>query len=197
MMKLLVAVAYAFVTAAATGASDDAASWGPYAWESLAGAKAAAAVDGKPIMVLVYSSHCGACHQLRPKFASDEQLLQLSDRLHLVQLQNTDKDAHGACRHRICRPCNAPTGAVIQTAPAFIAPASCRAALSPDGGYVPRCLFLDSAGVLKRNVFNSAGNPKFKHFYPSPAQIVESIHRALGDVEEAPPVVEGAMSGEL
>lgn len=50
---------------------------------------------------------------------------------------------------------------------------------SPDGGYIPRILFLDPSGEVQSDIKNENGNESYKYFYHSPAQIVESMQRAL------------------
>ena len=36
---------------------------------------------------------------------------------------------------------------------------------APDGGYIPRVLFLDPKGEVHADVTNRNGNPKYKYFY--------------------------------
>lgn len=35
----------------------------------------------------------------------------------------------------------------------------------PDGGYIPRILFLNSDGVVQPDLINTLGNPQYKFFY--------------------------------
>lgn len=46
---------------------------------------------------------------------------------------------------------------------------------SPDGGYIPRILFLDSNGEVDQTVTNTKGNPKYKYYYPEPKGILHSM----------------------
>jgi len=49
---------------------------------------------------------------------------------------------------------------------------------TPDGGYIPRTLFLDSDGKLL-DIINESGNPKYKYFYQDDTAIVDSMKKAL------------------
>lgn len=49
---------------------------------------------------------------------------------------------------------------------------------SPDGGYIPRILFLDPSGQVRPEIINSKGNPSYKYFYSSADQVVEAMKEA-------------------
>ncbi|KAK7076290.1 Thioredoxin domain-containing protein 12 [Halocaridina rubra] len=46
---------------------------------------------------------------------------------------------------------------------------------SPDGGYIPRILFLDSDGEVHEEIFNEGGNPKYKFYYYDEQSVIKSM----------------------
>ena len=56
---------------------------------------------------------------------------------------------------------------------------------SPDGGYIPRILFLDAQGSVLEDVINTGGSPQHKYFYPDPAAILTSMNAVLARSEAA------------
>ncbi|XP_035698993.1 thioredoxin domain-containing protein 12-like [Branchiostoma floridae] len=50
---------------------------------------------------------------------------------------------------------------------------------TPDGGYIPRILFMDPEGKVRRDIVNINGNPSYRYYYPDPIQVVDSMKLAL------------------
>ncbi|KAL4608284.1 thioredoxin domain-containing protein 12 [Arapaima gigas] len=51
-------------------------------------------------------------------------------------------------------------------------------AFSPDGGYIPRILFLDPSGNVRSEITNKNGNPNYKYFYSNADQVVTMMKEA-------------------
>ena len=49
---------------------------------------------------------------------------------------------------------------------------------SPDGGYIPRILFLDQDKKVDESLYNTQGSDKYKFYYSSPEQIVAGMRAA-------------------
>ncbi|XP_065834831.1 thioredoxin domain-containing protein 12-like [Oscarella lobularis] len=55
---------------------------------------------------------------------------------------------------------------------------------APDGSYIPRILFLDSNGEVKRNINNAENNPSYKYYYSDPHQITAMMKSALASASK-------------
>jgi len=118
-------------------------------WQTLDDAKAAAKENGKPIMLVIHKSWCGACKSLKPKFAADKEIEKLSDKFNMVNTIDDDE----------------PKGDQY----------------SPDGGYIPRILFMDTEGTVMTQHINKGGNDKYKYYYPATSGIVAAMKRVADD----------------
>lgn len=47
---------------------------------------------------------------------------------------------------------------------------------APDGGYIPRILFISPDGVVQEQLKNKSGNPKYKYYYSDANQGMLHIH---------------------
>ena len=126
-------------------------------WMSLS--NATAEVGAKPILALIHRAGCGACNSLKGSFTNDA-----SDYERFVRLA---KDY---------------TMVSVSDDPA----ANEDKRLSPDGGYVPRAIFLSADGTPHHEVKNEGYNDKYPHFYISVKQIADSMERTL-ELEWAKP----------
>ena len=71
---------------------DQHATWGAnIAWRSLAEGKAEAAATGKPLMLLVWKTWCGACKALRPKFASSAAIASEASKFVMVNVVDDEE----------------------------------------------------------------------------------------------------------
>lgn len=50
---------------------------------------------------------------------------------------------------------------------------------APDGGYIPRILFMSPDGVVQEQLKNKSGNPKYKYYYSDANQVVSSMREVL------------------
>uniref|UniRef100_A0A8D2NQ91 Thioredoxin domain-containing protein 12 n=1 Tax=Zosterops lateralis melanops TaxID=1220523 RepID=A0A8D2NQ91_ZOSLA len=51
-------------------------------------------------------------------------------------------------------------------------------AFSPDGGYIPRILFMDPSGKVHPEIINERGNPSYKYFYTNADQVIQGMKEA-------------------
>ncbi|KAJ3594372.1 hypothetical protein NHX12_003679 [Muraenolepis orangiensis] len=49
---------------------------------------------------------------------------------------------------------------------------------SPDGGYIPRILFLDPSGMVHPEITNKNGNPSYKYFYSNADHVSAGMKEA-------------------
>ncbi|XP_054278559.1 thioredoxin domain-containing protein 12-like [Macrosteles quadrilineatus] len=57
---------------------------------------------------------------------------------------------------------------------------------SPDGGYIPRILFLNSEGDVQTEFYNENGNPQYKYFYPDAESIVKMMKKVSDEISTKP-----------
>jgi len=101
---------------------------------------------GKPGMVVIHKSWCGACKALKPKFAENKAIEEASKDFIMI---NTLDDQE-------------PNDAMYR----------------PDGGYIPRILFIDPAtGKVDPEIVNP-GRDSYKYYYPDPNGIVKAMAAA-------------------
>eukprot|EP01147_Barroeca_monosierra_P009311 gene9311-1578_t len=66
--------------------------WGDsVAWRTLDAGSVEAAETGKPLMLLIHKSWCGACKSLKPKLASSDEFAELSKYFVMVNLQDDEE----------------------------------------------------------------------------------------------------------
>ena len=101
--------------------------------------------SGKPGMLVIHKSWCGACKALKPKFAESKEIEAASE--DFVMFNALDDDE--------------PNGAEFK----------------PDGGYIPRILFLNANGDVVPELVNK-GRDSYKYYYPSPNDVVRGMKNA-------------------
>ena len=112
--------------------------------ENLAAARAAN--PGKPHLVLVHKTWCGACKALKRAWKDDAAIEELSSKFVMTNCED-DEEPDGE-------------------------------KWTPDGGYIPRLMFVGDDGDLLE-VINEKGNPQYKYYYSSPAQVTAAMESAL------------------
>ncbi|KAG0719464.1 Thioredoxin domain-containing protein 12 [Chionoecetes opilio] len=117
-----------------------------YEWHTLEEGLQLAQKTGKPLMLIIHKSWCGACKVFKPKFAASAAALELSK--DFVMVNTIDSEEPKESKYE------------------------------PDGGYIPRILFLDSKGEVQSEIYNKNGNPQYKFFYYDDTSVVESMRQA-------------------
>lgn len=56
----------------------------------------------------------------------------------------------------------------------------------PDGGYIPRILFLDPEGNVRKDFYNVGGHDEYKYYYYSPELIVPTMKRVMENIHSPP-----------
>ncbi|VDM53221.1 unnamed protein product, partial [Angiostrongylus costaricensis] len=108
----------------------------------------------KPIFLLIHKTWCGACKALKQEFNSSPKMSDLIALSKKFVMVNVQDDDEPEDEK-----------------------------YAPDGGYIPRILFLDSDGEpLRTN--NEARYKNNKYFYPLIPQVVDGMERALMEFEE-------------
>ncbi|XP_066964576.1 thioredoxin domain-containing protein 12-like isoform X2 [Macrobrachium rosenbergii] len=49
----------------------------------------------------------------------------------------------------------------------------------PDGGYIPRILFLGSDGEVREEIYNEGGNPQYKFYYYDEGSVIKAMSKAV------------------
>ncbi|KAE9412943.1 hypothetical protein Angca_007037, partial [Angiostrongylus cantonensis] len=107
----------------------------------------------KPIFFLIHKTWCGACKALKQEFTSSPEISDLIALSKKFVMVNVQDDDEPEDKK-----------------------------YAPDGGYIPRILFLGSDGEpLRTN--NERRYKNNKHFYPLIPQVVEGMERALIEFE--------------
>ena len=137
-----------------SGGGDAHATWGAgIAWRSLAEGKAEALATGKPLMLLVWKTWCGACKSLRPRFAGSAAIAAAASDVVMVNLVDDEEPAgndalykpegagYSACarawRLPVPRPAHPPPPSFRAPSPPAFSPAHplLHALARPDGHY--------------------------------------------------------------
>jgi len=102
---------------------------------------------GKPLLLLIHKSWCGACKRLKGVVGPSTLIEERSKAFVMVNVEDEEE----------------PKGAQF----------------SPDGGYIPRILFLEPNGNVRDDLINEKGNPKYKYYYAAEDQMLASMDHAL------------------
>lgn len=84
----------ASTSSALTPSTELARGWGDnIAWVENAVARKIAKKSGRPVMYVIHKTWCGACKNLKPKFAASEEIAKLSAEFVMVNLQDNEEPA--------------------------------------------------------------------------------------------------------
>ncbi|EDQ88428.1 uncharacterized protein MONBRDRAFT_37391 [Monosiga brevicollis MX1] len=98
-MAVALVALVAMIAVPSAMANDLARGWGDgIAWRSLDAGRAEALETGKPMMVIIHKSWCGACKALRPKFAANDEVAELSEKFVMVNLEDNEEPDDAAFR---------------------------------------------------------------------------------------------------
>uniref|UniRef100_A0A9J8DKM7 Thioredoxin domain containing 12 (endoplasmic reticulum) n=2 Tax=Cyprinus carpio TaxID=7962 RepID=A0A9J8DKM7_CYPCA len=122
-------------------------------WRSLEDGMKEAEASGLPLMVIIHKTWCGACKGMM-----------LVEFLDSVQISDIPRNIQNFFSVRLEKDCD-------EEEPKD-------EAFSPDGGYIPRILFLDPTGKVHSEITNKNGNPNYKYFYSNADQVVASMKEA-------------------
>ncbi|KAK3869476.1 hypothetical protein Pcinc_025214 [Petrolisthes cinctipes] len=125
-----------------------------YEWHTLDEGLRIARQTGKPLMLIIHKSWCGACKALKPKFAASTTIYEMSKQFVMVNTLDSEEPKEEK--------------------------------YAPDGGYIPRILFLNSNGEVQQQIYNKNGNPKYKFFYFDDEAVVEVMKEAIETLEHQP-----------
>jgi len=122
-------------------------------WVSMSNALQIADEKKKPIFVMVHGKWCAASQALKPKFSTSSAIKELSKNFVMVNMED-DEEPQGE------------NGEEFK--------------FGPDGGYVPRIVFLKHNGELMKEITNP--DDKYnanKYYYPTPDLIIKSMETAI------------------
>ena len=159
--------------------------WGQYAWRSLAEGKAESAATGKPMLLLVWKTWCGACKSLRPRFASSSAIAAEASNFVMVNVVDDEEPADA-----MYKPEDAGYSACVRLSSPQSPPPPAHLTPSPPSSppTVPRILFFDKSHKLMGDV--TSGNDKYKFFYGDDGAIAGAMRRAAAKAAAAAPPAE-------
>jgi len=116
-------------------------------WKTFTEGKAASAETGKPLMLIIHKSWCGACKALKPKFGASAEIAALAKSFVMVNVEDDEE----------------PTDSQF----------------SPDGGYIPRILYMSADGKVQPDVYNKEGSDKYKYYYSDAGSVKTGMENAV------------------